>query len=195
MAAEPYRSGELRILFSGIEWKRKGCDIAIETVKRLNGDGIKTKLYIVGLDIGKIPLEYQNLSYVEYVGYLNKNNPYHYNKYIEIIRNCHCLLLPTHAECSAIVFCEAAAFGLPAFTYDTGGLGNYVINGKTGYRLDKKSKAEDFANIIKKTVKCNEFLKLQSGSLALYEERISWSVWSRRFADMMKNIPKVDNSL
>ena len=29
---EPYWGGELRVLFSGLEWKRKGCGIAIETV-------------------------------------------------------------------------------------------------------------------------------------------------------------------
>ena len=184
---EPYKAGTLHILCLAVEWKRKGCDIAIETVKLLNEDGIMAKLFLVGLDKINIPSEYQNLEFVEYVGYLNKNQPHQYKKLIEVISNSHCLLLPTQAECSAIVFCEAAAFGLPSFTYDTGGLGNYVINGETGYRLNMNSSAEDFAHVIKRTVINNEFERLHRGALDLYNEKLNWGVWSQRFADMMES--------
>ena len=32
----------------------------------------------------------------------------------------------------------------PVITYDTGGVGNYVINGLNGYRLPLSSDAKDF---------------------------------------------------
>lgn len=83
------------------------------------------------------------------------------------------------------MLCEAAAFGLPSFTYDMGGLSNYVINGVTGYRLDIHSTADDFANIIEQTIKDNQFEKLHKGALSLYKDKISWSVWSRRFSELM----------
>ena len=185
VTTEPYRGGELRLLFSGVDWKRKGCDIAIETVRLLNEDGINAKLYLVGLDLLKIPSEYHNLNFVEYVGFLNKNDPDQYRRYTDVIAKCHCLLLPTHAECSGIVFCEASAYGLPSISYDTGGVGNYVINGKTGYRLDTHSTAEDFANVIKEIINRKEFDRLHNGALTYYKNKVNWSTWSDRFAKIM----------
>lgn len=186
VAAEPYWGGELRVFFSGLEWKRKGCRIAIETVQKLNENGINAKLFLVGINKNTIPSKYQNIDNVEYVGYLNKNKPQEYTRYVEVVRNCHCLLLPTHAECSAIVFSEAAAFGLPSFTYDTGGLSNYVVNGKTGYRLDINSTADDFANAIMSSIVNDEFEKLHRAALTMYKEKLSWTAWSKRFAKMIE---------
>jgi hypothetical protein len=187
VVTEPYSGGLLRVLFSGVDWKRKGADTAIETVKLLNENGIPAHLYLAGINESDIPPEYQHLAFVEYVGFLNKNNPLQYNQYTEVVRQCHCLLLPTHAECSSIVFNEASASGLPSFTYDTGGLANYVINGKNGYRLNIHASAADFANIIEKAVRNNEFAELRNGALTLYEEKNSWRAWSRRFAKLMES--------
>lgn len=150
--ANPYKSGEMRILFSGVDWKRKGGDIAVETVRKLNADGIKARLFLVGIDKRKIPANYLDLQFVEYVGFLNKNRPNEYKKYVEIVRNSHCLLLPTRAECSSIVLCEAAAFGLPVFTYNTGGLNNYVVDKRTGHLLNTNATPDDFANSIKTAI-------------------------------------------
>ena len=59
---------------------------------------------------------------MDYVGFLNKNIPEQYQKLITIMGRCNLFLLPTKAECAGIVLCEASAFGLPIFTFDTGGL-------------------------------------------------------------------------
>lgn len=186
--SDSYIGGELNILFSGVDWGRKGGDIAIDAVKLLNEKGISTKLYLVGLDEDKIPSAYQKLSYVKYVGFLNKNNPEQYKRYLDIISQCHCLLLPTHAECAGIVFNEAAACGLPSFTYDTGGIANYVVNGKTGYRLNIHSSAHDFANVIEEVVRNNKFEELHKGALMLYKERNNWVTWSQRFSDLIESV-------
>lgn len=187
MVGHPYSGGELRVLFSGVDWKRKGAGIAIDTVRKLNEDGLKARLHLVGLDVSKIPAEYRDLGFVEYAGFLNKNDPAQYRQYIELLSQCHCLLLPTRAECSATVFNEAAAFGLPSFTYDTGGLGNYVIDGETGYRLDIRSTAQDFARVIGHAVMNDDFVKLHEGALRLYQEKTSWKAWSRRFTALLDN--------
>lgn len=188
VVTEPYVDGELRILFSGVDWKRKGGEVAVDTARLLNENGVKTKLFIVGIDEDKIPNTYRNLNFVEYKGFLNKNNDQQYKQYIETLKNCHCLLLPTRAECAGIVFCEAAAFGLPVFTYDTGGIGNYVINGKTGYRLSMQSTATDFVEIIKNVLDNGEMKRLHSSSLNFYNEHINWSIWSQRFKEILQKV-------
>lgn len=185
---KPYSNGTLRVLFSGVDWERKGADIAIETIQLLNENAIDARLYLAGIEHNKIPTKYRGLEYVEYIGFLNKNNQDNYYKYIELLKLCHCLLLPTHAECSAIVFNEAAAFGLPSFTYDTGGLSNYVIDGVSGYRLDIQSTAKDFARIIKNAIQNDEFTKLHYGALAIYNKKNNWRTWSRNFSSLVNKL-------
>lgn len=106
--------------------------------------------------------------------------------YVDAIKRSHLLLLPTSAECSAIVFSEAAAYGLPVFTYDTGGIGNYVIDGYNGYRLRLGASANDFSVKIKETLFDGKLTKLSGNALQLYADNLSWSAWSRRFRGIIE---------
>jgi len=175
---------ELKILFSGTNWERKGAEIAIDTVDFLNKKNIKTKLIIVG--VNTVPEKFRNISFIEYVGFLNKNIVQQYEKYISIIKQSHLFLLPTKIECAGIVFCESSAFGLPIFTYDTGGIANYVINGCNGYRLPLSEKGDAFAHKIIECINQNELLKLKKGGQQLYKEKLSWKSWAERFKGVLK---------
>ena len=74
------------------------------------------------------------------------------------------------AECSALVFCEASAYSLPIITYDTGGVGDYVINGKNGYRLPLEASGKDFANKIIDILHDEaELEKMQKCARTMYE--------------------------
>ena len=66
----------------------------------------------------------------------------------ELLRTSHFLILPTRAECSAIVLCEAAAFGLPIVTTDTGGISTYVRQDVNGIRLPLTANAEVYSENI-----------------------------------------------
>ena len=123
-------NGRLDILFIGVEWERKGGDVAVEAVRRLNEDGVPSTLHIVG--IRDLSPQVAGLPYINYIGFLNKNVSGEYQKLVKTIRSCRLFLLPTRAECAGVAFCEASAYGMPVFTYDTGGIPNYVLN---GYRL------------------------------------------------------------
>lgn len=111
--------GHLNLLFLGVDWERKGGSIAVDTCRWLNDNGIKTTLHVIGTK--RLNDKIKNLPFVDYVGFLNKNIPEQYEKLVSIIKKCHCLLLPTLAECSAIAFCESSANGLPIFSHVTGG--------------------------------------------------------------------------
>jgi glycosyltransferase involved in cell wall biosynthesis len=47
-------------------------------------------------------------------------------------------LLPTLADCTPVVFSEAASYGLPVITTDVGGCRSVVIHEVTGYCLHKE---------------------------------------------------------
>lgn len=184
--AKKYNGGQLNILFSGVNWDRKGGDIAVETVRLLNEKyNINAKLYIAG--IRELPERIEKLDYIINLGFLNKNIPDEYDKYIAAIMRSHILLLPTKAECSAIVFCEASAYGLPIWTHDTGGIGNYVVNGVNGYRLRLGSSADDFADKIYQAIASGELSALHDGALKLYSEKLNWEAWSERFKSIILN--------
>lgn len=182
----PYNGGTLYVLFSGVEWERKGGDIAVKSVERLNQLGVHARLVIVG--IREIPLEYKELNYIESVGFLDKNVEKEYQQYINTIRKCNILLLPTKAECAGIVFSEASAFGLPIFTYDTGGISDYVFNGINGYRLPIEANYLDFADCIKQVIDSNEMLKLHQGGIQVYSQKLDWKVWSDSFRKIIERV-------
>jgi eps10P len=98
------------------------------------------------------------------------------------------LLLPTQAECAGIVFVEASAYSMPIFTYDTGGISNYVINGINGYRLPLKSDSYEFASKIENCIKSGELSLMQEYAANLYKEKLNWAHWSKRFKKIIDNI-------
>lgn len=182
----PYKSGRLNVLFSGVDWDRKGGDVAVETVRLLREKGIDSYLHIVG--IVDLP-EYCNANgFIINYGFLDKNNPDSYREYINVLKKCHIMLLPTKSECSAIVYCEAAGFGLPTYTYATGGVMNYVEEGVNGRALNTNKVAEDFVNIIQDDIEAGYMDSFHQGALKLYSEKLSWSAWSKRFKTIMCNI-------
>lgn len=173
----PYRGGELQVLFSGVDWQRKGARKAIETIEILNRRGVKAHLLLVGLK--EIPERYRDHPYITNIGFLNKNDEQQYRKYIETIRRAHVFLMPTTAECAGIVFSEASAFGIPSYTCLTGGTGSYVRNGINGYALPPDADASDFADTIIGSLNVAEQQRLHEGALRLYKERLNWDAWGR----------------
>ena len=179
----PYQGGRLEVLFPGVEWERKGGDIAVETIRLLRERGYDAVLNIVG--IKELPAYCSKYDFIVDHGFLNKNNIEDYRKYIHLFNCCHILLLPTQVECAGIVFCEAAGHGMPSYTYATGGTENYVLNGINGYTLSPAQGASDFAERILKDIESENMVNLHEGSLKLYKEKLSWKAWSSHFREVM----------
>lgn len=176
----------LKLLFIGVVWGRKGGNIAVDCCRCLKSKNIDVELHIVG--ISQLPQEYSKLDFIINHGFLNKNKIEEYTQLVSIINLCDILILPTRAECSAIVLAEASAFGLPIFTYDTGGLANYVKNGVNGYRLSLNCRGNDFAVCIDNVLKNDELGNLSLGGRKLYEERLNWNHWGKEFNNVLNLI-------
>ena len=183
--------GHLHILFLGVDWKRKGGEIAVDACKWLNENGVPTTLHIVG--IKELDESIKKLPYVDYVGFLNKNYPEQYNRLVEVIKQCHCMLLPTLAECSAIAFCESSANGLPVFSHLTGGVSNYVYDGRNGYLLPLGSTGADFGAKIKECLESGELRRMSETAKEVYKEKLNWNVWAEKVEVIINNILKHQN--
>lgn len=180
---------QLRIYWSGVNWYRKGGDIALVCCEKLISMGYNVTFSITGLK--QLPKECYDQSgylksYIKTFGFLNKNIKSDYKKMIEIMSNQDIFLFPSKAECSSIALCEANGFGLPCFVFDTGGLSNYVINGKNGYRLSVGSDGNDFANKVKTCIENNEIDRLSLGAREFFEMTLNWNVWGEKLKNIIK---------
>lgn len=168
----------LRIYWSGVNWERKGGDVALDCCKVLIAKGIDIEFHITGMK--SLSKEISDLPWVHNYGFLNKNNPEEYQRLIEIMSDQDIFLFPSKAECSSIALCEANAFGLPCFVYDTGGTANYVSNDYNGYMLPLSSCGNDFANKIIESINTGRLKGMSNNALNKYKSCLNWEVWSRK---------------
>lgn len=175
----------LRLLFMGVNWERKGGDIAIEATEWLNSEGVPATLKIVGT---APPQGKEYGKNIEICGFKNKNNPEDYKALTDIIRNSDALILPTKAECAGIVFAEAAAYGLPIFTYDTGGTKSYVSDGENGYTLPLTARGADFGKAIKRAWLEGEFAEFSKKGKEIYDSTLNWNVWKKRVEKILHKL-------
>ncbi|WP_300673937.1 glycosyltransferase family 4 protein [Desulfoluna sp.] len=177
--------GPLEMLFLAKEWERKGGEIALETLINLTEQGIDTRLTICGTT----PPAGFHHNRMEVIPYLNKNLPDERARFQEVLNRSHLLLLPTRAECYGVVFCEAAAYGLPVFATDVGGIGTIVKNGVNGHLLPVHADGADFARLIKETVlDPTTYLRLNTESRRRYEEHLNWEVWGQTMASEISRL-------
>jgi glycosyltransferase involved in cell wall biosynthesis len=165
------RRGDIcRLLFLGVDWERKGGQIALDAARLLNRQGLKTELMVVGC---KVPGEKPD--FVTELGYVSKRTVEGRTLLSELLRTSHFLILPTRAECSAIVFCEAAAFGLPIVTTDTGGISTYVRQDVNGIRLPLTASAEAYSeNIARLFQDRAAYESMAQNGWREFQSRLNW---------------------
>lgn len=180
-------SKEINILLVGVEWKRKGVDIALDVVAKLNEHslaGYHYTLTIVGLDK---PSDFTQ-SDVIFKGRLDKNDPAELSSLQAEYEQADLFLLPTQAEAAGIVFAEAAMYALPVFTYDTGGVSQYVLNGKTGYTLPVSATSTDFVQQIEALVTDDtNYHNMSKKARVYYDTTLNWDAWADSVKSFLKS--------
>lgn len=166
---------QCNLLFLGVDWQRKGGDIAFNTFLTLKEKGTNVKLTVCGC----IPPVKYNDQDLLVIPFLNKNLPEDNLKFQQMLKENHFLLLPTRAECTPISFCEANAYGLPVITTDTGGVASVITEGLNGYVLGYDDKAEEYAKVINNIWKDkNKYKELVCSSRLEFENRLNWEKWT-----------------
>jgi glycosyltransferase involved in cell wall biosynthesis len=175
------RDAQVRLLFVGVDWERKGGPIAHDTLLALHRMGIDASLSIVGCDP---PASFKTAG-VSSFGFLNKSDSAQIAILESLFRNSDFLIVPTRAECYGCVFVEAAAFGLPSIAPDTGGVATAMAHGATGLLLPPQATGEDYAVAIADVVNDPERLHaLRVSARRTYDAELSWEAWSRRLNEI-----------
>lgn len=181
LAARPSRP--LQLLFIGVDWRRKGGDLAVATLAELNSRGIAAHMTVIGCT----PPERVSRNNLTVVPFLDKNNPSQRAVLSSYYLAADLFLMPTRQECYGIVFCEAAAYGVPSITTATGGVPGVVLEDVTGRLLPLDADAAAFADAVEGV------LSVPGGLAALrrrtrddYEARLNWESWAVRVMSLMK---------
>jgi glycosyltransferase involved in cell wall biosynthesis len=174
--------GNFRLLFVGRDYRRKGLDIAIDVTHRLDQDGIPAELTVCGA-----PGKSDRL--IKYVGSFMKNDPKELEQYADLYRQAHLLIHPAYFEPAGIVPGEAAAFGTPTITNDTGGLATTVQDGISGIVLPRGSPAEAYVARIKELIAHPEsYYQLCRTARQRYELELNWQVRGKWLAELLREV-------
>ena len=179
---------QCRLLFVGVDWERKGGPIALATLRALRQMGIRTHLTIVGCApaIGYDPD-------VEVIPRLDKSNREQRSRLENLYKTAHFFLLPTRAEMFGIVFCEAAAFGLPVVATRTGGVGSAVIDGITGCLLAPGAEGEAYAErILRLWADDDAYRSMSTAARERYEQLLNWDRWGEKIETALRGMRPVE---
>jgi len=168
----------LRLLFVGVDWVRKGGDVAFAAVQQLRQQGVDATLTIVGC---QTPAGVRSQPFVQVHRFLRRNHPAELQQLHALFSQANLFILPTRAEAFGIVFAEAASFGLPSLACNTGGVSAAIESGKTGVLLDVAASAADFVAQIN-TLRANPtaYRQMCLAAFAKYQTQLNWGVIARR---------------
>jgi len=168
------------LLFIGVDWDRKGGNIALETAKILHKNGMNVYLDIVG--IKNCPVELPE--YVINHGFISKSTENGRRKIDSLYEKAHFFILPTRFDCYGIVFCEASSFGLPSLAPRTGGVSSVILDGKNGKLFDLVEGGEVYAEYIRAMfIDYENYKRLCFSSFEQYETRLNWGVAAEKILD------------
>jgi len=185
VALQPRESGKCRLLFVGVNWVRKGGEIAVETFTKLRAMGLPVELTICGCTP---PASFQ-VAGLKVIPFLNKNDAAQRKQLADLYLKSNFLLFPTRSDCSPIVFCEANAFGLPAVTTNVGGIQDIVTDGKNGFMLPLSARGPQYAKLISDVWQDpKRYSELTISSRRIFDEKLNWDAWA---ISLGKLLPRV----
>lgn len=172
----------VKLLFVGVNWKTKGGAIALQCLQELIAKGTDAELTVAGCH----PPENVSHPKMKVVGFLNKNKPEEFATLNSLFADSHFFILPTQFEAYGLVFCEAAAFGIPALAPWTGGIPSIIEDGVTGFLLDKKATGGMYADKILALVnQPEEWHKMRRAARSRYEEKLNWKSWAKSLKSLL----------
>lgn len=177
-----------KLLFVGVDWKRKGGDIALRTVEGLNEKGLKSELIIVGCEpIIEKPLP----EFVKSLGFISKSTEEGKQRINKLFEESHFLIVPSQAEAYGLVFCEANSFGVPALATNVGGIPTIIKDDINGRTFPKDAEIDEYvAYIFKLMNNSNEYKKLALSSYNEFNSRLNWDIAGQTVKKLIEDLLK-----
>jgi len=162
----------LRLLFLGKEWIRKGGPEALTVVRALRARGLPAMLDVVGCT-PDLTGDDRLLAHVH--GFIDHSTPEGRQRFRSLLSEAHVLMFLSRAEAYGIALCEAAAFGVPAYAANVGGIPTIVRPGVTGWLADVPFSPDRAADALAAAWRSPELYgALARAARADFESRLNW---------------------
>jgi glycosyltransferase involved in cell wall biosynthesis len=177
-------SGICHLVFIGVDWQRKGGDIAVATATRLAEAGHAVRLHIVGAR----PDHVKESDTIIVHGFVNKGTSDGKSRFDSIMRQAAFLFIPTRQDCSPMVFAEANSYGVPVVTTRTGGVADVVQEGVNGQHLPPEAGADAYADLIWTLWSDRtRYAQLRRSSRARFDRVLNWNSWLSAAAPIIEH--------
>lgn len=163
-----------KLLFLGVDWHRKGGDVALKIATQLNQSGLKTELSVVGC---KPDLDESSAQFVRSFGFIDKSTESGAKQINQLIAESHFLILLSRAETYGNVLCEANSFGVPCLSTCVGGIPTIIKDDVNGKLFELNAEIEEYCTYLSNLF--NDYAQYQKLGLSAfqeYENRLNWAI-------------------
>ena len=179
-------TNQCKLLFIGMDWFRKGGDVALKVAEKLNNSGLKTELTIVGCQPS---VDKALPDFVKVLGFIPKSTSEGQKKIYQLIADSHFLILPSIADCTPIVFCEANSLGVPCISRKVGGITTIIKDDLNGKLFDWDSDPTEYCEYIYNIfTNYNQYKQLALSAFNEYESRLNWRVAGQEVRDLLMTL-------
>lgn len=173
-----------KLLFVGADWERKGGDVAIRVVKKLNHLGVNSELTIVGCK----PPDHRSLpEFIKVAGFIKKSVPSGQEKLAQFYREAHFLILPTKADCTPATIREASFFGLPSLSTKVGGIPTLIKDDYNGKTFSLEADIAEYCDYVRDVfTNYPQYKELARCSFKEYQSKLSWNVAGEKVVRLLQ---------
>jgi glycosyltransferase involved in cell wall biosynthesis len=174
-----------KLLFVGVDWFRKGGDLAFAVAQKLNQRGIETELTVIGCQPPLQPLP----AFVKVIGYLDTSTASGLKQFEQHLAASHFLVLPTQADCSPHALIEANTFGVPCLASDVGGIATIIKSGENGAIFPLQADSDCYCDYIMSVLENYErYRNLAASAFQAYQNRLNWQVSTQEVARLLQEL-------
>jgi len=174
---------KLKLLFTGVKWQEKGGDIAFDALLFLLSKNVAAELIICGC----VPPDHvRDHPAVRAEGFLSKQNTGEYERLLNHFATADFFILPTRFEAYGLVFCEAAAYGLPSLATRTGGIPSIIEDGKTGFLFDLSATGKAYGEKMMELMRSpGDYSAMRANARQRFESQLNWDAFGSKLRELV----------
>ena len=177
---------QIKLLSVGVDWNRKGFNSAVAVAARLSDLGYDCTLDIFGASPHATTILPPNVHIHRFV---DRGSPDSVSRLMNTWQNASMFLLPSSAECCAIVLAESCSFGVPSIATDVGGNATAIRHDRNGFLIDPS----DFVSaavyaIVSLVQDCNRYKQMSLDCLDEFHARLNWDKFAIALSERIDRV-------
>ena len=178
--------GQIKFLFIGKDWDRKGGPLALSIIRKINEAGYSALLDIVGCHPN---VDASDLKFSVIHGYLSPDDSEDSLLINNLFMRADFFIVPSYAECYGLVFAEAQSYGIPCISFDSQGIPGVVAHGKTGLIFSRDDTAQFIAEKVIQLLKDKTaYLEMAMAARIKFSKQLNWGAFGERLKDLLSNL-------